>query len=471
MQSRRAFLKSLSITACSTFLSSSILNAKPEQKNRPNIIMIMADDLGYGDLGFFGNDIVKTPNLDKLASESIVLTQHYAGGPVCMPTRVCFVTGKYPYRTGARMTKEGKEPSLKDNIFFPALLRDAGYATTAIGKWHMGNFNSKGIKTMGFDEWAICAPGGWCDFYDYTMHKNTENYPSESRYSTDVLTEEALDFIDRHKNDPFFLYLAYTAPHFPLQAPEEEIEPYKNKGLTEGAEIVYAMITRMDKKIGEIIKDLKKKGLYDNSILVFSSDNGPRFGAYKDMDQTRFNHHLAGEKGLTTEGGIRIPAFIHWPEKFGKQSGTCSEVMHMADWFPTFINAAGIKMPKNIDIDGYNFIPVLQGKKSVSNFTRFWTYNKTRPTVKSNGAMRQGPWKLHRPTIKEFNSWDTPADFPMPEEVPDYQLFRIDTDPFEKHDLSDQFPEKLKEMKIKYEAWFERTMKEHEAINKLENKN
>ena len=401
------------------YLASGKRNNTKKNTTRTNIVFIMADDLGYGDLGCFGNPIVQSPNLDNLAMEGTVLTQCYSAGPVCMPTRVAFVSGYYPYRTGAKMSRNCTTPSL-NLTFFPKLLRDAGYSTFVAGKWHISGFPN-GIKEIGFNEWAICAPGGWCDYWDYTKHTHLENSSSGGKYSTDMITDETIAFIDRRKDNSFFAYVAYTAPHFPLQAPAEDIEDFKNtQGLADGAKIVYAMIKRMDAGIGRIIEKLKKENLYENTLIVFTSDNGPQFGEYKGLDQHRYNANLAKMKGYVAEGGIKVPGIIKWPENIKSSLSTFPHMIHTVDWFPTLCGIAGVKVPQTADIDGVDYLPALLGLSQPPNVKRFWAYNKTRPTDKSNAAFRQGPWKLHRPAIEKFNSWDTPADEPLPEDIPDY---------------------------------------------------
>ena len=467
---RRDFIKALSAATAFAATGSLPLNsiaqsAQAQETKPPNIVFIMADDLGYGDIACFGNPIVKTPNIDKLALTGQCLTQHYSAGPVCMPSRVALLTGKYPYRSGSRMTKESRPPSLKVTSF-PKLLSDAGYTNKAVGKWHAGNFPS-GLKTIGFDDYAICAPGGWCDFWEYNIHKPSGKKPSKGYYSTDMITDESVKFIQENRDKPFFLYTAYTAPHFPLQARPEDLEEFKDiEGIAEGTAIVYAMIKRMDQGIGQIVQKLKDENLFDNTLIVFTSDNGPNFGSYKGLDQKRYNANLAESKSHVAEGGIKVPTIVHWPRSLKPVSQTYPHMMHLVDWFPTLLSIAGVQTQGKYDIDGTCYLSQLLENKENTGIKRYWSYNKTRPSNKSNCAMRQGPWKLYRPSIKEFNSWNTPADFPLPDRIPEYRLYRIDTDPCEKNDLSARFPERRNQMIKDFEGWYDKVIEEHNSYNK-----
>ncbi|ARN55779.1 sulfatase-like hydrolase/transferase [Sedimentisphaera salicampi] len=463
---RRDFLKASA--ACGMGLSLTGLaagvSAEKSAVSKPNIVFIMADDLGFGDLGCYGNPVVQSPNIDTFAQNSQTLTQYYSAGPVCKPTRVSFLTGKYPYKTGSRMTVDGRDPSL-DVGFFPKILQQAGYTTKVAGKWHVGHFPG-GMDIIGFDEWSVCAPGGWCDYWDYTIHTKGNTEPSNGKYSTDMITESGLEFIERNQDNPFFLYLAYTAPHFPLQAPEEDIDPFRdNSDLEEGTKVVYGMIKRMDHGIGQILAKLKAKGLYDNTMVVFTSDNGPRFGAYKGLSQERYNGHLAGQKSYTLEGGIKVPAIVHWPQKYNCPCSYYPYMMHTVDWFKTLLTVAGADIPQGTDIDGDCYVDYLLNCKKGDDTKRYWSFNNVRPTSKSNSAMRDGDWKLNRPAIESFKRWDQPADLPLPDDIPDYELYRIDKDPFEKNDISDEYPEKTKEMIRDFENWFDAVMKKHRELN------
>lgn len=423
------------------------------ETSKPNILFILADDLGYGDLGINGNPVLKTPNIDALARRSVVCKSGYSAAPVCMPSRITIQTGKYDYRTGARMSVASRMPDL-NQPWLAAALKGAGYETCAIGKWHIGHFPG-GMQTIGFKTWAITADGGYCDYWDYTIKRpNLVKEPSDGRYGTDLLTDEAIQFINKSGDHPFYVYLAYTAPHYPMQAPEEEIAPFKKMGLPEDTAIVYGMITRLDKSIGRLLQAVKDRGIEDNTIVVFTSDNGPEFRGEKGEKgegRARFNAGLAGEKGDVLEGGIKVPTFISWPARFGPKPAAYEGLVSGVDWQPTLLAAADVK--SSAPVDGESILEKILSQKPDSP-KRFWSYNKVRPTIFSNGAMRDGEWKLVRPAIPDFNAWKKPADLPLPEDKPAYRLFNIIKDPLEKQDLSVAQPGRLAEMIGRYEKWF-----------------
>lgn len=432
---------------------------------KPNVIFILADDMGFGDLGFFGNPDVKTPVLDEMAKDSICMTQHYTAAPVCAPARAALLTGKYPYRTGQDMSRiwRGISPKMKTiaNYF-----DEAGYATGLVGKWHLNGKPDKWVTpenmpwSMGFNECVMCPP--FSDYWNWTLEYNGTQKKSDGRYLTDVFTDEAISFIDRHSQENFFLYLSFNAPHFPLQAREEDLSLFSdNKSLTNGAAVTYAMIHRMDYGIGRVIDTLKKKGLYDNTIIVFTSDNGPFLGTWDGMDQNRFNGFMKGAKGFILDGGIRVPAMIRWPEGLPAHKHSCSELIHMTDWLPTLLGAAGIDYDKD-DIDGVNMLPVLRGQSNLTPKKRFWSWNHNRPSINANSAMRDGCWKLYRPFITELSGYTTKPFDPdevIPAPLPP-QLFRLDVDPYEQNDLAASYPDKVKNMCSEMNTWFEKIMED-----------
>jgi arylsulfatase A-like enzyme len=427
----------------------------------PNIIMIVCDDLGLGDLACYGNTIVQTPNIDKLVAQGIRLEQYYAAAPISGPSRVSLMTGRYAERSGYRMSHEPKDSSLKEP-WLARLLREQGYSTAAFGKWHVGQM---GFQARGFDEWSITSPGGWADYYSYKIFHNSENpQKSDGVYATDYITNETIQFIDKQTEasvkKPFFAYVAYTAPHFPLQVPEEEIAPYRAKGLTAGAEVVYGMISRMDKGVGRILATLNRKGFTDNTLIIFTSDNGPEFGPYKQLNQHRFNCGLSGQKTYMLEGGIRVPCIVSWPKKFEHNNPIFKQMMLAIDWAPTILTAAGFNVSSQ-PFDGVSFLDAFNGKVSIPSLSRFWCYNKAYFTSISNAAMREGDWKLHRPAIEELNRWDNKGQVRHDLKPEEWQLFNIADDPSEKTNLAQKEPKRLLQMVKLFDNWWEEMVKEN----------
>jgi arylsulfatase A len=408
---------------------------------------------------------------------------------VCNPSRSSLLTGRYPHRTGSIDTLEwrGLERLALRETTLADILKTAGYVTGLIGKWHLGAFDPRyHPNRRGFDE-AVCFRGGMHDYYDWRLECDDTVTRSDGRYLTDVWTEEAVAFIERHRDNPFFLHVTYNAPHTPLQAPPQEVEPFAdNEDLTRGVATIYGMLHRMDAGVARILEALDRFGLSDNTIVFFTSDNGPQFGGQGEMCITRFNCHFNGAKGSVYEGGIRVPMIIRWPA--GLDAGReVDEMIHFCDWLPTILAMAGVELPAdNLPVDGINVLPVLQGEKGTLETRRFWQWNRYTPLMTCNTAMRDGDWKLVRPTIKEAMQvpdiqWlqvsmyepeyfithgiirdpDPPREVPAP---PPPELYNIAADPLEEKDVADTHPEIVHRMLLELETWFQEVEAERASI-------
>ena len=446
---------------------------------RPNVLVIVADDMGYGDFGLFNEGRSRTPHLNALAQAGLCLTQHYSGSPVCAPARAALLTGRYPHRTGAIDTLHGRgldRISLSE-VTVADVFRSAGYRTGLVGKWHNGALDPRfHPNARGFDEF-VGFSAGWSDYWSYVLDMNGSLQPGDGRYLTDVLTEHALGFIRRHRREPFFLVVAYNAPHFPMQAPEQLIRSYLDAGETLGAAVTYAMIEVMDAGVGRLDEALHDCGLADDTLVVFASDNGPYLGDVWGVSLDRFNFGLRGAKHYVFEGGIRVPAVFRWPG--GVEGGRLvAEMLHFTDWLPTLAGAAGIELGPDRRLDGHDVLAVLRGETGAVDPVRFWQNNRYEPRIESNAAMRDGPWKLVRPAIPEtmtvdeadrlvdrgLNQWldDRVTEIQVPErdepvldDVPAPLLFNVADDPFEQHDLAPGQPDRVRAMTAALESWFE----------------
>jgi len=456
----------------------------------PNILLILADDLGYGDFGCINGGLSNTPTLDSLMAEGVCLTHQYTASPVCNPSRATLLTGRYPHRTGSIDTLEwrGLERLALRETTLANVLKRAGYTTGLIGKWHLGAFDPRYHPIRrGFDE-AICFRGGMHDYYNWRLERQDTVMRADGRYLTDVWTDEAVQFIDRHRAEPFFLHVTYNAPHTPLQCPDEDVEPFAQTGrFNKGVSILYGMIHRMDSGVARILDALSRHGLAENTLVMFTSDNGPQFGGQGDRCTTRFNCQLHGAKGSTYEGGIRVPMILRWPAGLqGRRE--IAEMVHFCDWFPTVLAAANLEAPRELHIDGINVLPVLQGRRGEVCTRRFWQWNRYTPLVTSNAAMRDGDWKLVRPAIRESMAvpdirWletsmyqpehfidngiiqdpDPPRDVPPP---PPPELYNIREDPLEKADLAEKYPDRVHTMLSELETWFEEVEAERASIER-----
>jgi len=456
---------------------------------RPNVIVILADDLGYGDLAIYGNPDLKTPHLDRLAHNGMRFTQHYSGSPLCAPARASLLTGRYNHRSGALSVESNRgldRISLREKTIAD-VFKSADYKTGMIGKWHNGLYDMRYHPNQrGFDEFCGFLNGGM-GYWDWIIEYNGQPKRSDGQYLTDVFTNEATQFIERYKNDPFFLYVAYNTPHSPLEAPQADIQPYSDTGkYNQAVSTLYGMIQRMDTGIGQILDTLDELGIADNTIILFTSDNGPWLGNDTINGETqsmmRFNGPFRGMKQDVLEGGIRVPAILRWGD--GLPVGhEFHDMIHFTDWLPTLADACGIGYQAQLPLDGLNQLQSLRGDKQSVPTQRFWQYNRYDPVVHCNAAMRDGQWKLYYPRIPEammklsFDSDDYKANFTRPHTLTEIhnptverelsepqspELYDLASDPYENDNLAHQYPEKMSAMKHSLENWFISVEKDRE---------
>jgi arylsulfatase A-like enzyme len=451
--------------------------------DRPNILLIIADDMGYGDFGCFNNGLSDTPTLDQLVRDGLCLTQHYSASPVCAPARASLLTGRYPHRTGVLDTLElrGLDRLGLRETTIADLLRGAGYVTGLVGKWHNGAFDRRyHPNRRGFEEFAGFS-GGWQPYFEWRLDRNGSESRSDGRYLTDVFTTEACEFIRRHRRERFFLYLAYNAPHFPFESLESDFAPFSNTGkFTFAVSQIYAMIKAMDRGIAAVLDELTRDDLSDNTLVTFTSDNGPQFGGCGQRCSDRFNCGFAGAKTLVYEGGIRLPMVLRWPAGISGGGRTIDAMIHFTDWLPTILASAGVApeaVTRDLKLDGENVLSILKGERGKVPEQRFWQWNRYTPDAECNAAMRDGRWKLVRPALnelmtvaKEDLTMDVDAKkhpdkytdilrTPEPARAkpvpPPAQLFDIESDPSESHDLAAAEPERVVRMTNELARWFE----------------
>lgn len=410
--------------------------------DRPNIVIILTDDQGYADISFNPKHPkeVSTPHMDALAREGVFFTQAYTSGHVCSPTRAGLMLGRYQQRVGVYTAGQGGSGFDPRLPIFPGMLPKE-YTSSAIGKWHLGLDNDfPKLKwhalSRGFDECYKFMGRGGHDYFSLSGVKGDDYQPiyrNKDRlsvsdyegYLTTRLTEEAVDFIDREKGDPFFLYLAYNAVHAPAQAPQKDIDRYRKKfpGLTEKRAILMAMLEHLDLGVGAVVAKLKDENLWDNTLLFFLTDNG---GA-KAMEAN--NGILKGFKGSLYEGGIRTPWVVSWPAKF-KGGRKISTPVISLDILPTTLDALGVAGARNAPFDGRSLLPLLSGEKRTLDRVLYWNSGPT----KGEWAVRDGDWKAHG--FKDR-----------------YQLFNLAEDPSEENDLAAKYPVQAKELYDRQLSW------------------
>ncbi|MHC4573335.1 MAG: sulfatase-like hydrolase/transferase [Planctomycetota bacterium] len=435
---RRDFLKGIGAGAAAMTLPGCMgRSAHPVGKNRrPNIIFIMADDLGYGDLGCYGQKLTKTPRVDQMAAEGMRFTQCYAGACVCAPSRSVLMTGQHTGHTRVRENKcvtggvkdeitggGCRLPLRPEDITVAEVLKQAGYATGITGKWGLGDPGTTGVPTrQGFDEWFGYLNQNHAVFYytDY-LWRNEEKVTLEAnkngkrrQYTHDLFTDFALDFVRRHRDEPFFLYVAYTIPHFNVEVPDTE--PYTDKPWPEKAKIFAAMVTRMDRDVGRILDLLGELGIDGNTIVFFCSDNG---AAGNGGPMFNSNGPLKGGKGGFHEGGIRTPMVVRWPGKV--PAGKVSDAQwYYADVMPTLAELAGVKPPANID--GISVLPALLGRKQHNLSDRFMYWESPPPGL--HQVVRWRDWKARRR---------------KPDQL--LELYNLAEDLREERNVADQYPD------------------------------
>ncbi len=396
--------KYVSITLTALFMLAIPVNTKlfaRQYTDQPNIIFIMADDLGYGDLGCYGQQLIRTPNIDQLAAGGMRLTQAYAGGPVCTPSRSVLMTGLHNGHTPARDNIPHYSTYLEaEDLIIAEVLKQSGYATGGVGKWSLGDAGTEGSATsQGFDTWLGYLNQDHAHYY-YTEYLDWDegrlelagNTVTRDRYSHDILTNGALNFIRQHAADPFFLYVAYTLPHFASTEEDEHgftvpsTEPYTEKDWPEGAKKYAAMLHRLDRDVGRIVQLVGELGLAEETLIIFTSDNGGHSMVWKEINT---NGTLRGYKRDLTEGGIRIPFIATWPEKI--PPGTTSHrIIAFQDMMPTFASLAGAGAPVNTD--GISIVPTLLGEaQEMSHPYLYWDYGHCRKRY--DQAVRMGKWK------------------------------------------------------------------------------
>ncbi|MHC4646769.1 MAG: arylsulfatase [Planctomycetota bacterium] len=433
---RRNFLKTIGAGIASLAMPK-FVSAWSASLMRPNIVLIVADDLGYGDLGCYGQKKILTPNIDRLAEEGIRFTQAYAGSTVCAPSRCSLMTGMHNGHNRIRDNLPHNIWLRPDDVTVAEVLKQAGYKTGAIGKWALGDPGSWGLPNyQGFDYWYGHLKQDLAIYY-YPTHlwendkivmlqdlvmvndvgKMTGNRAGKRvKYTHDLFTDKAVSFIERHREDPFFLYLAYTLPHFsdyPKDSPDHYMvpsdEPYTDKDWPQIAKNYAAMISRMDRDVGRIMELIKKLGIDENTIVFFTSDNGAYLGSAPPREFFESNDMLRGGKRDLYEGGIRIPMIARWTGK--APAGRVSEqVWAFWDFMPTAAELAGLPAPKGID--GISMLPVLLGKAQKSHDYLYWDYGHVRKTYKQ--AVRMDDWKGVRigagSPVELYNLKDDPGE-------------------------------------------------------------
>jgi arylsulfatase A-like enzyme len=420
---------------------------------RPDIVLILADDLGYADVGFTGGREIKTPHLDRLAAAGAVLKQFYVQ-PVCSPTRAALMTGRYPMRHGLQVgvIRPWDRHGLPlDERTLPQALREAGYTTVATGKWHLGSFDRAYWPTSrGFDHHYGHLFGA-IDYYAHVRDGKPDWYRdgqalTEPGYSTHLLAREAVRTIEAQPRDrPLFLYVAFNAPHVPLQVPERYTQPYA--GLAEPRRTYAGMLAAMDEAVGQIARAIDDSGRRNRTLFAFSSDNGgPEPGRMTD------NRPFRGGKGTLYEGGVRVSAFMTWPGRIAPGL-VVDAPMHIVDWYPTMLARAGASLRQRRPLDGRDVWPTITGGRPSPHDAILLN------AAPRTGAIRLGDWKLVLNGSVAVNHGELPPGVPRgvepvtgPPPPPErLELFNLRDDPSETNDLAATHGSKVRELRARYD--------------------
>lgn len=436
----------LSIVLCGCLPMTILLGQSPKRSTagksapaRPNIILIMTDDQGYGDLACHGNPWLKTPNIDKLHAQSVRLTNYHTG-TTCAPTRASLMTGQYHNRVGVWHTIAGRSLLRKGELTMADILQKNGYRTAIFGKWHLGDDYPSRPQDRGFQEVLIHGGGGvgqtpdaWNnDYFDDTYQHNGQPKPYKG-YCTDVWFTEATRFVEANRNQPFFCYITPNAPHWPYNVPESYRKLYANNPAIPNPNF-YGMITNLDENVGRLMQRLQSLGLADNTIVIFTTDNGSAAGATLDRAGGQvakgFNAGMRGMKGSPYEGGHRVPFFIRYPA--GQLSGgrDVPQLTACTDVLPTLLNLC--RIPTTTPFDGTDLIPLLRGQPTASRTLIVDT-------------QREDTLKKNKPSAVMTNRWRF---------INNRELYDLPGDPAQQRDVAAQYPDTVQRLQQAYETWW-----------------
>ena len=437
-----------------------------EQRRAPNVILVMTDDQGYGDLGVHGNPIIKTPNLDEFARQSVEVNSFYVC-PVCAPTRATLMTGRYNYRTGVTDTYLGRAMMHADEVTLAEMLRDAGYRTGIFGKWHLGDSFPMRPMDQGFEESLVHTGGGLCQpagpydnsYFDPSLLHNGRRTKTKG-YCSDVYVDGLLEFITEHRAEPFFVYLPFNCPHSPYQVAQEYSKPYddlkmkpddfpsmghKRPSVPKNTAAVFGMVQNIDENVGRILDRLDELKLADDTIVIFLTDNGPN-GA-------RYDAGMKAHKGSVYEGGIRTAFFVRWPGVL-EPGRKVEQIAAHLDVVPTLLEACGATRPEGVKFDGRSMLPLLKGESTEwPERTLFFQWHRgDEPIMYRAFAARSLTHKLvHAGKVEPGTD---PADVP-------FELYDMRTDPLEMKNIAAERPEIVKSLRRQYEAWLADVGRDH----------
>jgi len=456
---RRLMLVLFLLSACG-------LNLTAAAAGRPNVILIMTDDQGYGDLGVHGNPLIKTPHLDDLARQSVEMEYFYVS-PVCAPTRASLMTGRYNYRTGVTDTFLGRAMMHADEVTLAEMLREEGYRTAIFGKWHLGDCYPMRPIDQGFEESLVHTGGGLCQpagppdnsYFDPSLLHNGKRVQTTG-YCSDVYMDGVIEFVKRHRREPFFVYLPFNCPHGPFQVSDEYLKPYEALGMKpddfpalghvrptvpDNTAAVFGMVENIDDNVGRLLETLAGLDLSENTIVIFLTDNGP--------NGLRYDAGMKAAKGSTYEGGIRTAFFVRWPARL-EPGRKIDRIAAHIDVVPTLLEACGVAPPEDVRLDGRSLLPLWEARQvDWPDRTLFFQWHRgDAPVAYQKCAVRSQGYKL-------VNTRDVKPGT-RPEGVP-FELYDMQADPLEMKDVAAEHPEIVAGMRRQYDAWLADVSRDH----------
>jgi arylsulfatase A len=437
-------------------------------QKRPNILLIMTDDQGVGDIGIHNNDLLKTPNMDAIAKQGAEFKQFIVNFN-CSPTRASMLTGRDNYRTGVVGVTETSPLMKSSEVTIAKLLIEAGYSTGIFGKWHLGDSYPMRPSDKGFQETLIHKGGGigqasdppGNSYFNPILEHNNVKKVFEG-YCDDIFADATLSFIDKNKDKPFFAFYATNLPHFPLTVSDKWVDPFRKMGLHELNARTYGMVANVDANIGRLLAKLKELGIEENTIVIFMSDNGPRTKRTKnDLYPDRYSMNLRGTKTSVYENGIRAPFFIKWPAKIPQGVKFTNLAAHI-DVMPTLLEACNVPVPKDLKLDGLSLMPLLTSK--VKNLPEREIFIQghagSEPFKYFHFTVRGQRYKLISPTDDPYGDISRPTDADVKKMIANLELYDIEKDSSEINNIAKQHPEIVKNMLSKYENWFDQAIKD-----------
>jgi arylsulfatase A-like enzyme len=431
---------------------------------RPNVIFIVTDDQGYGDMSCHGNPWLNTPNLDRLHDEGISLDDYHVD-PYCTPTRAALLSGRYSTRVGTWSVTEGRQLLEKDETTMAEIFNASGYRTGMFGKWHLGDAFPYAPRFRGFDD-VVCHKAGGVneignpvgnDYFDDTYFRNGKAEKFDG-YCTDIFFRETRRFIkegvDEKSKQPFFVYLPLNAMHGPFTVADRFSDPFRKQGVPESRSLFYGMIQNFDENLGNLLGSLKQWGIDEDTLVVFMGDNGTAAGSDGKLDSGGFNAAMKGKKGNVYEGGHRVACFARWPQSL-KAGGSIDNLTMHTDWLPTLTELCDLKAPKSLNWDGRSIASLLEGK------TKNW---KERSIFVSKQAGQLSLWKPGGNNEEKYPHF---AVLSEKWRYVDGELYDINTDPSQKTNVAKQHPEVTRSLYAEYKQWFEDVTEEGGAYNRF----